>query len=158
MCHVAGKVLPQLRFIAVVIQHGVRKILIMGIGECVRQIVGQLTQRIVLPHGPGLVPALQTLNMAIDVIAGIAVIVSAELPGPEGALQIAQRIAVRLKGAEEKGQLEPSGLKALMAPQQSGGQQSVAAFLQGRHLQSKVLERLQYTMQFRVVQVGICAI
>ena len=74
--------------------------------------------------------------MGDDIIVGIGVVVPAELPGPEGALQVTERIAVRLERAEQKSQLKPSGVKAFLTPQKGGGQKGMAAFLHGSYLQS----------------------
>ena len=53
-----------------------------------------------------------------------------ELIGPQGALEIGQGVAVRLKGAEQESKLESSGLESLDIFQKSGGQQFVTALLQ----------------------------
>ena len=66
----------------------------------------------------------------VDVVLGVGVVMPPELIGPQGALQIGQGVAVRLKGAEQEGELESSGLKSLGILQQGGGQQFVTAFLQ----------------------------
>ena len=98
----------------------------MGIGERIRQIVGQFAQGVILPDGPALA-ALEPGDAGVDVVLGV---MPPELIGPQGALQIGQGVAVRLKGAEQEGELESSGLKSLGILQQGGGQQFVTAFLQ----------------------------
>ena len=120
---------PQVRLILVVAEHTVGIILVMGIGERIRQIVGQFAQGVILPDGPALA-ALEPGDAGVDVVLGVGVVMTPELIGPQGALLIGQGVAVRLKGAEQEGGLESSGLKSLGILQQGGGQQFVTAFLQ----------------------------
>ena len=56
---------------------------------------------------------------------------SPELVGPDGTLEIGQGVAVRLKGTKEKGEFESPGPETIHALQERGGQELVAAFLQG---------------------------
>ena len=53
-----------------------------------------------------------------------------ELAGPAGALQIGQRIAIRLEGTEQEGQLVALGPEAMLTLEQHGCQEFVTAFLQ----------------------------
>ena len=66
----------------------------------------------------------------VDVVLGVGVVMPPELIGPQGALQIGQGVAVRLKGAEQEGELESSGPESLDIFQKGRGQQLVTAFLQ----------------------------
>ena len=105
----------------------------MRISKGVRQIVGQLAQRVVLPDGP-MRTLLESLNVDIDIGLGIGKVVTAEPISPSGPLQIGQWIAVRLKRAKQKGQFKSFGVKSILAVEQSGGQKLVAAFFQKGHL------------------------
>ena len=60
---------PQVRLILVVAEHTVGIILVMGIGERIRQIVGQFAQGVILPDGPALA-ALEPGDAGVDVVLG----------------------------------------------------------------------------------------
>ena len=83
-------------------------------GECISQIVGQFAQCIILPYGPSASP-LETQNTGVDVWTGIGKMMAMKGSGSQRAFQIGQGVAVRLKGAEQEGQGEPSGAKASSA-------------------------------------------
>ena len=124
------QILAQLILVPPVVQQALRIVLIMGIGEGVRQIVGQLPQRIILPDVPA-GALLEELDMGVDIGLGIGEVVPAELVCPAGAFQLRQGIAVRLEGAEEKGQFITLGAEPVLTAQELGGQQLVTALLQG---------------------------
>ena len=126
---ILGQINPQVVLIAAVVHQAVRIVLVVGVGEGVGQIVGQLAQGVILPHGPG-GPPLEPLDMGGDIGLGIAVIVPAELVGAQGTLQIGEWIAVRLEGAEQKRPPKTSGGESALAAQKRGCQQSMTAFLQ----------------------------
>ena len=76
---------PQVRLILVVAEHTVGIILVMGIGERIRQIVGQFAQGVILPDGPALA-ALEPGDAGVDVVLGVGVVMPPELIGPQGCL------------------------------------------------------------------------
>ena len=112
------------------LQKRIGVVLIVGKGKGVRQVVGEFPQGVVLPHGPVLA-ALETLDLALDVILGIRIVMSPELVGPQRAFEVGQGIAVRLEGAEQKGKFESLGGKSVFASQKSGCQQLMTTLLQG---------------------------
>ena len=112
------------------LQERIGVVFVVGEGEGVRQVVGKLSQGIVLPHGPVLA-ALETADLTLDVILGVGVVMSPELVGPQRAFEVGQGIAVRLEGAEQKRKFEPFGGKSVFTSQQSGCQQFMTTLLQG---------------------------
>lgn len=124
-----GQMAAQLFLIQSVLQEGFGVGFVVGKGEGIGQIMGQLAKRVVLPDVPAFLPA-QPPDPAMDIAAGVGKIMSHQESPVPGTLQIGQRIAVRLKGAEQKGQSKALFFKTFRMRQQGAGQKSVTSFLQ----------------------------
>ena len=122
---IGAEVFPQRVLIPPVIHQRIGIVFIVGIGERVRQIVGELSQCVILPAGPSLFPVLETTDAQGDVLVGICIIMSAKLIAADGALQIGEGIAVRLKGAEQESKLKTSALKTVLSLKQPGKRESL---------------------------------
>ena len=81
---IGGQIQPQRILILPVGDKTLWIIFVMRISKGVRQIVGQFSQCVILPHGPA-APPLEAGDAGLDIGQGVGIIVPSEFGRPQGA-------------------------------------------------------------------------